>query len=180
MELKNSWIDQARQVVSPNFDDRPQGCQPEVFIIHSISLPPGKFLGTGVEQLFTNQLNPLEDPYYQLIQDLKVSCHFFIRRGGELIQFVATDRRAWHCGVSACLGRQAVNDFSIGVELEGLDNYEFEKAQYETLIALTQCLQAAYPVISNDHIFGHQHIAPGRKTDPGSGFDWYYYLSSLQ
>ncbi len=179
MQLVNGWIEQAKQIVSPNYDERPQGCQPEVFIIHSISLPPGKFSGSGVEQLFTNQLNPADDPYYQQIQGLRVSCHFFIRRDGELIQFVATEKRAWHCGVSTCLGRERVNDFSIGVELEGLDNCEFKQVQYDTLIKLTHSLQNTYSTISNDHIFGHQHIAPGRKTDPGSGFDWYYYLSSL-
>ena len=179
MQVNNGWVDQARQIVSPNFDERPQGCRPEAFIIHSISLPPGKFSGCGVEQLFTNKLNPAGDPYFQQIQGLRVSCHFFIRRNGELIQFVGTDKRAWHCGVSVCLGRQCVNDFSIGVELEGLDNSEFEGAQYDSLIALTRGLQISYPAITNNQIFGHQHIAPGRKTDPGSGFDWYYYLSSL-
>ena len=179
MQLVNGWVDQAKKIASVNFDKRPQGSQPEVFIIHSISLPPGKYSGCGVEQLFTNNLNLSEDPYYQQIQGLKVSCHFFIRRDGELIQFVATQKRAWHCGASTCLGRDKVNDFSIGVELEGLDNSEFEQSQYDMLIKLTQCLQQAYPLITNDRIFGHQHIAPGRKTDPGSGFNWYYYLSSL-
>ncbi len=179
MLINNGWLDFARKVESPNFDARPIAVEPQVLIIHCISLPPGKFTGQGVEQLFTNKLNPSADPYYQQIQGLKVSCHFFIRRSGEIIQFVATDKRAWHCGESTCLGRPRVNDFSIGVELEGLDNIEFDQAQYDQLIELTRCLQTTYPQILNDHIFGHQHIAPARKTDPGMSFDWYYYLSTL-
>jgi len=180
MQLINGWINTANQILCPNIDERPSGAKPEALIIHSISLPPGKFGGPGVEQLFTNNLDPQEDPYYQQIQGLKVSCHFFIRRDGELMQFVATEKRAWHCGESICLGRTRVNDFSVGIELEGLDNGAFEDEQYETLLELTRCLQAHYPEITNKNIFGHQHIAPTRKTDPGVGFDWNYYLTSLQ
>ena len=174
------WLQSARRVESPNFDDRPAACAPEVLIIHSISLPPGKFSGPGVEQLFTNRLNPVCDPYYPQLSGLRVSSHFFLRRDGELVQYVSTSKRAWHCGLSTCQGRQSVNDFSIGVELEGLDNSFFEDVQYQELLSLTICLQKHYPAIKNKNIFGHQHIAPGRKADPGSGFDWYYYLSSLQ
>ena len=173
------WCNNATQIVSPNFDERPQGIQPEVLIIHSISLPPGKYTGPGVEQLFTNRLNAAHDPYYQQIQSLRVSCHFFIRRDGELIQFVSTHHRAWHCGESSCLGRNRVNDFSIGVELEGLDNSEFEQVQYERLVELTKALQRAFPLITQANILGHQHIAPARKTDPGIGFNWYTYFSLL-
>ena len=173
------WLQSARRVDSPNFDDRPSGSKPEVLIIHSISLPPGKFSGPGVEQLFTNTLNPEDDPYYKQLIGLKVSSHFFIRRDGELVQYVSTQKRAWHCGLSSCLGKARVNDFSIGVELEGLDNCKFEEVQYQTLLTLTKSLQMNYPVIDSKNIFGHQHISPGRKSDPGCGFDWYYYLSSL-
>ena len=178
--LSNSgWLQCARRVDSPNYDDRPAGSSPEVFIIHSISLPPGKFSGPAVERLFTNRLNPDDDPYFNQLTGLKVSSHFFIRRDGELVQFVSTLKRAWHCGLSYCLGRHRVNDFSIGVELEGLDNCAFEQDQYHTLLRLTKSLQHNYPAIVCKNIFGHQHISPGRKADPGSGFDWYYYLSSL-
>ena len=173
------WLNSCSRVESPNYDDRPSGSSAEVLIIHSISLPPGKFNGPGVEQLFTNNLNPAEDPYYQQLQGLKVSSHFFVRRDGRLIQFVSTEKRAWHCGISTCHGRQGVNDFSIGVELEGLDNSQFEDVQYKTLLDLTKAIQINYPAIINKNIFGHQHISPGRKMDPGCGFDWHYYLSSL-
>jgi len=173
------WLQSACRVESPNFDDRPAGISAEVLIIHSISLPPGKFSGPGVEQLFTNSLNPADDPYYHQLGGLKVSSHFFIRRDGELVQFVSTQKRAWHCGLSYCLGKTGVNDFSIGVELEGLDNSCFKDVQYQTLLSLTKSLQRLYPSIANKNIFGHQHISPGRKADPGCGFDWYYYLSSL-
>lgn len=159
---------------------RPAGVDVEVLIIHSISLPPGRFSGPGVEQLFTNALDPADDPYYQQISRLKVSSHFFIRRDGELVQFVSTLNRAWHCGTSSCFGRQNVNDFSIGIELEGLDNRCFEQLQYQTLTGLTRCLQTHYNAITTANIFGHQHVSPDRKTDPGSGFDWCDYLSSLK
>lgn len=173
------WLQSACKIESPNFDDRPAGTSAQVLIIHSISLPPGKFSGPGVEQLFTNSLNLADDPYYHQLGRLKVSSHFFIRRDGELVQFVSTLKRAWHCGLSSCLGKTSVNDFSIGIELEGLDYSCFKIAQYQTLLSLTKCLLRHYPSIANKDIYGHQHISPGRKTDPGCGFDWNYYLSSL-
>jgi AmpD protein len=159
----------ARQIASPNYDERTPGCLIELIVIHNISLPPGEFGGDGVIELFTNRLNPAEHPYYREIHHLKVSAHFFIRRNGELIQFVPCDKRAWHAGVSQWQGRERCNDFSIGIELEGDDATPFEEAQYATLNALLAALKAAYPIME---VTGHSDIAPGRKTDPGPCFDW--------
>ncbi len=138
-------------------------------MLHSISLPPGVYGGPEVEQLFTNTLNWDAHPYFGQIRGMEVSAHFFIRRDGELVQFVDADARAWHAGASCWRGRDNCNDDSIGVELEGLEGETFEAAQYATLSRLCQQLQARYPVA---HVAGHEHIAPGRKLDPGPGFDW--------
>lgn len=154
---------------SPNFDDRPAGLPIDLIVIHNISLPPAQFGGPGVEHLFTNRLDPSEHPYYREIHQQRVSAHFFIRRTGELIQFVPCSKRAWHAGVSQWEGRERCNDFSIGIELEGTDDSDFEAAQYEVLNALIDAIRQRYPISG---IAGHSDIAPGRKTDPGPHFDW--------
>ncbi len=168
-------IQGARYVPSPNCDDRPEGAFPEVLVIHSISLPPGEFGGPGIEQLFCNTLNPAEHPYYREIGDLRVSAHLLIRRGGEVIQFVPLHRRAWHAGQSCCEGRMRVNDFSIGIELEGADDRPFEPIQYQVLATLTRAIREIYPAITSSRLYGHADISPGRKTDPGPHFDWQHY-----
>lgn len=158
-----------RLIDSPNCDLRPDGIAVRLIVIHAISLPPGEFGGPGVEQLFTNTLNADEHPYYAGIHALRVSAHFFIRRDGTLIRFVHPDLRAWHAGVSCWQGVARCNDFSIGIELEGCDEREFEATQYGQLGQLLQYLCARYPI---EGIVGHADIAPGRKTDPGPCFDW--------
>lgn len=164
------WLVEAgRCCASANFDARQSGAEVELIVIHNISLPPDEFGGPGVEQLFTNCLNPDEHPYYTQIAGLRVSAHFFIRRDGELIQFVSTENRAWHAGVSSWRGRERCNDFSVGIELEGCDTQPFEAAQYERLNELISALKARYPIRD---VVGHSDIAPGRKTDPGPCFDW--------
>ena len=169
-------LDAADFIASPNCDERPPGTDINLLVIHNISLPPNEFGGDGVIELFTNRIDPLAHPYYQSLQGLKVSVHFFIRRDGTLIQFVPCNQRAWHAGVSNWQGRERCNDFSIGIELEGSDTTPFTDAQYEVLIALTRCLCEQYPI---QGIAGHSDIAPGRKTDPGPWFDWKRYDSSL-
>ncbi len=163
------WLAAARRVASPNCDARPEGEAISLLVIHNISLPPGQFGGSGVEQLFGNRLDPLEHPYYAGIHGLRVSAHFFIRRDGELVQFVPCGLRAWHAGISQWRGRGRCNDFSIGVELEGTDETPFTEAQYAMLNRLVPVLRAAYPIMD---VVGHSDIAPGRKTDPGPHFDW--------
>jgi AmpD protein len=161
--------DEAKFISSPNLDVRPSPDDISLIVIHNISLPPNQYGGNGVIELFTNQLNPDEHPYYAEIAHLKVSSHFFIRRDGELIQFASCNDRAWHAGASHWQGRERCNDFSIGVELEGSDFEAFEPIQYETLKTLIASIKARYPIQA---ITGHSDIAPGRKTDPGAYFDW--------
>ncbi len=163
------YVETATQISSPNFDTRPDSCTIDLIVIHNISLPPNEYGGPGVVQLFTNTLNPNEHPYYAEIYTRKVSSHFFIRRDGELMQFVSCLQRAWHAGVSSWNNRERCNDFSVGIELEGNDYEAFAVAQYKTLKKLIVCLKDNYPV---QHTVGHSDIAPGRKTDPGPYFDW--------
>jgi N-acetyl-anhydromuramoyl-L-alanine amidase len=172
-------VEGARLVPSPNHDSRPEQALVETIVVHSISLPPGKFGGAGVEQLFCNRLDPDEHPYYREINGLKVSAHLFIRRNGEMIQFVPLHRRAWHAGESCCEGRTRVNDFSIGIELEGTDAESFEDAQYARLAEVTKAIMHSYPLVTPKRIYAHSDVAPGRKTDPGNGFDWDRYLQML-
>mgnify|MGYP000872347399 CR=1 FL=1 len=158
-----------RLCASPNYDARPEGVVPNVVVVHAISLPPDSFGGPGVEQLFTNTLDPAEHPYYADIQHLRVSAHYFVRRDGEVVCFVAPEHRAWHAGVSCWNGRERCNDFSIGIELEGCDTQPFEPVQYVRLAGLIAELRTRYPI---EAVVGHSDIAPGRKTDPGPFFDW--------
>ena len=162
----------AAQCPSPNQDDRPDGCDPELIIIHSISLPPGEFGGPYVEQLFTNCLDWDAHPYFAEIRDLKVSSHVFIRRDGSLVQFVPFSRRAWHAGASCYRDRADCNDFSIGIELEGEDDTPYADSQYEALIKTISALQATYTTLCARRIVGHCDVAPSRKSDPGPAFDW--------
>ena len=154
---------------SPNFDARPDGVAANLIVIHNISLPPGEFGGTAIADFFLNRLDFDAHPFYEEIRGVRVSSHFVITRDGALQQFVSCKARAWHAGASQHAGRARCNDFSIGIELEGSDTTSFEAAQYSTLTGLVQALCTRYPI---DALAGHSDIAPGRKTDPGAGFDW--------
>jgi AmpD protein len=166
------WIGCAKHVPSPNFDERPQASSPiDTVVIHHISLPEGKFGGGAIEAFFTNRLNPRDDPYFETIAHLQVSSHFLIQRDGQLIQFVSTNQRAWHAGASQLFERQSVNDFSIGIELEGTGELPFEPAQYQKLSQLIAAIQKQYSI---QYFVGHSDISPGRKMDPGKSFDWEY------
>ena len=166
---ESGWLIGVRKVVSPNFDDRPHDAAVDLLVVHAISLPPGEFGGDGVLELFANRLDPSAHPYYAALRNLRVSAHFFIRRDGEPVQFVSADKRAWHAGQSTWAGRPRCNDFSVGVELEGSDGTPFTDAQYAALSALSEALYRRYPIAA---VVGHSDIAPGRKTDPGPGFEW--------
>ncbi|MCW5672155.1 MAG: 1,6-anhydro-N-acetylmuramyl-L-alanine amidase AmpD [Hydrogenophaga sp.] len=174
---QGGWLRTARHCPSPNFGPRPDGAEVDLIVIHSISLPPGVYGGPEVEQLFTNQLDWSAHPYFEQIRGMEVSSHFFVRRDGEVVQFVDADERAWHAGASCWRGRQQCNDDSIGIELEGLEGEHFEAAQYAALAQLCTQLVRRYPV---RHVAGHEHIAPGRKQDPGPGFDWPRLRADLQ
>lgn len=172
------WHERALRCPSPNFNARPPGLVPRLIVLHSISLPPGQFHGDAVYRLFTNTLDWDAHPYYGSIRGLQVSAHFFIRRNGQLLQFVSCNDRAWHAGKSSFQGQDNCNDFSIGIELEGLEGRHFTQKQYRRLAALCRALRRAYPKISA--VAGHEHIAPGRKCDPGPGFDWLRLQHGLQ
>lgn len=172
MQVNNGWLAAARHCPSPNHDDRPDRQSIELIVIHCISLPPGEYGGTHVDALFTNRLDPSAHEYFAGIADLRVSAHFLIDRQGQLTQYVSCDKRAWHAGQSLWCGRPRCNDFSIGIELEGSDRDAYTDNQYQVLAELIQCLASHYPTIKPWQLAGHEEIAPGRKTDPGPGFDW--------
>jgi AmpD protein len=165
-----------RIVDSPNHDERPPGAEITLVVLHSISLPPGRYGGDSIERLFTNCLDPQAHPYFRDICGLKVSAHFLVRRDGSVVQFVPVERRAWHAGASAWRGRERCNDFSIGIELEGSEEQPFEDAQYRALISLIRSLQKTLPLRD---VAAHSEVAPGRKTDPGALFDWPRLLAAL-
>lgn len=174
----DGWLAPAPAVLrapSPNFDTRPINGPIDLLVIHNISLPPNVFEGNAVIEFFQNTLDMDSHPWFEHIRNITVSAHFFIRRTGEIVQFVSTLNRAWHAGVSNHEGRQACNDFSIGIEMEGSDFCPFEAIQYQRLQQLSQALAARHNLQA---IRGHEHIAPGRKTDPGPFFDWEAYASN--
>ena len=166
---RGGWYQPAHQQASPNFGPRPAQACIDLLVVHSISLPPGIYGGPEVAQLFTNQLDWDAHPYFQTIRGMQVSAHFFIRRDGRLCQFVSCDDRAWHAGLSNYRGRDNCNDDSIGVEMEGLEGDPFEPEQYRALEELVRAVARQYPL---RYLAGHEHIAPGRKNDPGVGFHW--------
>lgn len=178
MQLQQGWIAEARKVPSPHHNQRPNDEVPSLLVIHNISLPPGEFGGPWIDDLFTGRLDPAAHPYFADISHLQVAAHCLIRRDGEIVQYVPFDLRAWHAGISHYQGRDACNDFSIGIELEGTDTQPYTDAQYQALLAVTELLIAQYPEIAQ-HITGHSNIAPQRKTDPGPAFDWVRFRAAL-
>ncbi|GAA6137600.1 1,6-anhydro-N-acetylmuramyl-L-alanine amidase AmpD [Arenicella sp. 4NH20-0111] len=181
LDKTSGLVDIAEWIASPNFDDRENVNSPEAVIIHCISLPPGVYGGNHIQRFFQNQLSSTEDPYFLSMAHLTVSSHFLITRSGHLQQFVSTNKRAWHAGESMLFNKPKVNDFSLGIELEGLDTDEmgFTCAQYSCLASLTKTLIEAYPSLNHNKIFAHSDIAPGRKPDPGPYFDWNRYLNLI-
>ena len=179
IDRKTGWLNDVACVPSPNCDQRPVGLEASLIVVHGISLPPGEFGGPWIDQLFTNCLAPADHQYFAEIEHLRVSAHALIRRDGELCQYVPFTARAWHAGESSYCGREACNDFSIGIELEGTDDQAYTDAQYETLTALVAALRRTYASLREAEVVGHEHIAPGRKTDPGPAFDWERLNSAL-
>jgi N-acetyl-anhydromuramoyl-L-alanine amidase len=173
MNLKpEGWVQGARRVLSPNRDERPAGVEICLLLVHAISLPPGEYGGDAIERLFTNRLDWSAHPYFEQIRGLEVSAHFLVRRDGATLQFVSIADRAWHAGRSAWRGRENCNDFSVGIELEGMDDLPYAEAQYRALGQLIVALRRGYPSLRRAEVVGHSDIAPGRKTDPGPAFDW--------
>ena len=172
VDAANGRLLGARQVESPNCDDRPAGQAPELLVVHGISLPPGEFGGPWIDALFTNTLPVDVHQYFAGIAALRVSAHALVRRDGSVVQYVPFHRRAWHAGTSQWRGREHCNDFSVGIELEGTDAAPYASAQYGVLACIVAELCRAYPSLAPDAVLGHSDIAPGRKSDPGIAFDW--------
>ncbi|WP_348760329.1 1,6-anhydro-N-acetylmuramyl-L-alanine amidase AmpD [uncultured Salinisphaera sp.] len=168
----SGWLVEARRRASPNYDARPSGTPIDALVVHGMTVPPGMFGHGHIEALFTNTLDARRNALFAALAEIRVSAHAVIERTGRLTQYVGFDQRAWHAGVSNLAGRERVNDFSIGIELEGTDDCVYTPAQYRVLITLVRCLQAHYPAITRARIIGHEDIAPARKTDPGPAFDW--------
>lgn len=177
-QVENGQLVGAKQVPSPNFNQRPENTEIQLIVIHNISLPPSQFGGGYIEKFFQNQLDWSVHPYFQTIQGMQVSAHLLILRTGEVLQFVNFNDRAWHAGRSSYLGKVECNDYSIGIELEGSDDTDFEGIQYQILVDVVASLQKAYPK-TDSHLAGHSDIAPGRKTDPGPHFQWQYFRECL-
>lgn len=180
VDAATGLIDTARQMPSPNHDQRPDPAAVDLLVIHAISLPPGQFGGPYIDALFCNSLDCSADPFFAEIEGLRVSAHLLIRRDGELVQYVPLHRRAWHAGVSTFAGRSRCNDFSVGIELEGADHVPYTASQYRRLANVTRAIQTRYPAITPERIVGHCDVAPGRKTDPGPAFDWDRYREELR
>ncbi len=180
IDKRSGWLTPVTKLVSPNFDERPDKDDICGIVIHNISLPPSSFGGPWIADLFLNRLDINAHPYFAEIANLTVSSHLLIRRDGEIQQFVPFTKRAWHAGQSCWQGRERCNDFTIGIELEGDDFSPFEDEQYQQLASIIKLLIATYPKLSTKQIVGHEHIAPGRKTDPGPFFDWLRLQNLLQ
>ena len=179
VHVATGLMEGVRQVLSPHRDTRPQGVEPDLIVMHGISLPPGEYGGPWIDRLFTGSLPRDVHPYFATINGLRVSSHLLVRRDGELVQFVPFQLRAWHAGASSYEGRNACNDFSIGIELEGEDEQPYADAQYQSAAAAVGALLEAYPTLSATRIAGHSQVSPGRKTDPGPAFDWQRFRSLI-
>lgn len=177
---QGDWLQGVDRVVSPNFNQRPEGGIIDLLVIHSISLPPGEFGGGFIHRLFTNSLDANHHPYFKTIASLRVSAHALIDRNGVVTQYVPFTQRAWHAGESEFQGRKGCNDYSIGIELEGCENVNFTPAQYQALVHVTKVIMGSWPAITRQRIVGHCNIAPGRKTDPGPMFNWEDFYALLE
>jgi len=171
--MKDKFIlDDCRYIQSNNCDERDDNILVDTIILHCISLPECHYDNNNVIEFFTNKLDYKKHPSFDDLRDLKVSSHIFIRRSGEIIQFVPLNKRAWHAGKSNYKGRSNFNDFSIGIELEGSVTDDYTDEQYNNLKKCILLLKDLFPSIKDSNILGHSDIAPGRKTDPGSNFSW--------
>ncbi len=179
LSVDGGWVEGARRLLSPNCDSRPDDCAISLIVVHGISLPPGEYGGHWIDDLFTNRLDARAHPYFASIADLEVSSHVLIRRDGEMVQYVPFTQRAWHAGQSNFQGREACNDYAIGIELEGQDDQSYEAVQYQRLAELVTVLREQFPAIGAEAVVGHCDIAPGRKSDPGLAFDWEHLKSLL-
>jgi len=178
IDIKEHILTDASYMPSPNCDSRPN-VDISLIVIHCISLPPGVYMGSEIEDFFLNKLDFSKHEYFDSIKNLKVSAHLLIKRDGLVTQFVPFNKRAWHAGISSFNGVDDCNNYSIGIELEGTDNSEFTDQQYNSLMQITKLLLATYPKLCKNRIVAHSEIAPNRKTDPGKYFKWSWFLNNL-
>ena len=178
-QVQSGWLSGVRRVPSPHCNSRPERAEIDLLVVHSISLPPGQYGGSYIDEFFLGHLDIDAHPYFSEIASLQVSAHLLIDREGQVTQYVPFHQRAWHAGQSSFCGRENCNDFSIGIELEGLDTDTFTEAQYRSLADVAVAIMDAYPAIDKSRITGHSDIAPGRKLDPGPGFDWKHFFGKL-
>lgn len=178
--IDNGWLCGVRVLASSNCDARPVGATVDALIVHGITLPPGQFGHGQVDCLFSNTLDTDRHTFYADLEGVHVSAHLLIERHGRLTQYVSFDQRAWHAGISEFDGRERVNDFAVGIELEGTDDCPYAPAQYRALADVAAALMRHYPHMTRERIVGHNDIAPGRKTDPGPAFDWPLFVQSLE
>ena len=179
MLIEDHLLKSAKQIQSPNYSERLNEDDINLIVIHSISLPPGQYNNSYIEEFFCNKLSVNENKYFESISDLKVSSHILIKRDGKIIQFVPFNKKAWHAGESVFKGRLNCNEFSIGIELEGCEEDDFTQNQYKNLVNICLTLFKYYPEITRQNVVGHSEIAPGRKTDPGKNFNWEYLRENL-
>lgn len=158
MKLINPLI--SKDVRLADFDERPQGVAVDTMIVHCMYDAAGP--------LPYDMLRCVE-----VLERERVSAHYLIGRAGEIWRLVDERNRAWHAGPSrlpfADDHREAINDFSIGVELVGSPSEAFMQPQYGSLADLVILLLNKFPL---RYILGHEHISPGRKSDPGPNFNW--------
>ena len=179
IDPKNFLVSHAQYFDSPNYDRRPSGVDIKIIVLHGISLPPGEYGFENIRDFFLNKLDHNKHPFFIEIKHLQVSSHLLIDRSGKVYQFVSFDKRAWHAGESSFQGKNNCNDFSIGIELEGSDNDDYTKMQYDSLARIIGVLTKFYPTINARNIVAHSDIAPNRKTDPGPAFDWFSLYDQL-
>ena len=145
-------------------------------------------VGTAIDTIIIHSLFAKDQPdpvsvlaCYDVLDACQVSAHYLISRDGEIWRLVDEEKRAWHAGVSkmpfAEDTRENVNHFSIGIELIATEESGFTDLQYESLIRLTLEIMQRHQI---KNILGHEHIAPGRKVDPGPSFDWARYRGMVE
>tara|TARA_B110000091_G_scaffold197949_1_gene226579 strand:- start:39 stop:776 length:738 start_codon:yes stop_codon:yes gene_type:complete len=146
---------------SPNFDSKKRNIKQIKFIIFH-------YTGMKNESEAISRLTNIQS---------EVSCHYLIKKNGEIVKLVPDLYTAWHAGKSSWKGFKSLNQNSIGIEITNPGHEfgykKFSKKQISCLLKLSKFLIKKYR-ISYKNILGHSDIAPERKKDPGEKFPWEY------